>query len=113
MVQNLKLGLEFKDVLILTFGQIKGATTLSFGFLLANNKMIPEGDKTVVTLFIQFIFYISGVAFLSLIFNPFIVKFLHKFLKINETHAIKHKVYYQFLKDFHESTEQKVEEIKR
>jgi hypothetical protein len=67
-------GMNSNELVVYAFASVRGATTLSFMFLLSTNPLITFQEAQIL------IFYISGVSILSLIFNQYICKFLINFL---------------------------------
>jgi hypothetical protein len=41
-------GMDMKELFIFSLSQIRGPTTLAFGFLLANNQFFSQYDKDIV-----------------------------------------------------------------
>lgn len=75
-------GMNMKELIIYSFSQVRGATTMSFGLLLSFSPLIDYKESQIL------IFYISGVCILSLIFNQFICKFFIKQFNVSANNEI-------------------------
>ena len=78
--------IDNKDIIILSYGGLRGALALSLGLIVAFDNSFSERFREIV------IFYITSMIFLTVLFNGLTIKYLMDKIDFQPDNTIKKKV---------------------
>jgi len=84
-------GLTWKEVLVLTYGGLRGSIGIAFALIVAKDEDLPVKWRDII------LFHMSGIAVCTLVVNGTTLALLIKFLGLSTQSNIREKIYSSFL----------------
>ena len=100
-------GLNFKQILVLVYGGLRGAVGLALALLVTKDPKVPEYVRDEV------LFHMAGIAILTILINGNTTGFLVNYLKLSEVTPIQKRIISYILTHFLHFSTEKMEELKK
>ena len=106
---NYKLG--WKELLVMTYGGLKGALGLALALIVSNTPIFSDGGERQRTGEL-ILFFMAGTATLSILVQGTTTKFLVKKIKMIKPNPARAKVFRALLRELDEHTKESYDDIK-
>lgn len=106
LLRSFGYGVSMKEFIVLVYGGLRGALGLCLGLLVAVDYDLTQRFRELT------IFYVSGMATLTLLINGTTCGKLVNYVEMIEKPAVKEKLYRKALSDIMVKTDEMIEDMK-
>ncbi|CAD8062241.1 unnamed protein product [Paramecium primaurelia] len=99
-LKKLGYGLTWSQILVLTYGGLRGSIGIAFALIVAKDESLPTKWRDII------LFHMSGIAVCTLVVNGTTLSLLIKLLGLSTQSDIREKIYSNFLTKLNEEIEQ-------